>query len=102
MFKQGDRSDKYNYRLISILPSVSKVIERFGHFQLYGHLIITQNNLLFDKQFALDNVATTATAFCQFTDDLPVVCAADWCEEIAQGIRRCLSGIVLHRCQIDG
>lgn len=60
---------------------MSKVIERFGHFQLYGHLIITQNNLLFDKQFALDNVATTATAFCQFTDDLPVVCAADWCEE---------------------
>ena len=32
---------------------------------------------------------------------LPVVCAADWREGIAQGIRLCLRGIVL-RSQIDG
>ena len=56
---------------------MSKVIERFVHFQLYGHLIITQNNLLFDKQFVFRQRGSTATAFCQFTHDLPVVCAAD-------------------------
>ena len=81
---------------------MSKVIERFVHFQLYGYLIITQNNLLFDKQLVFRQRRSTATAFCQFTHDLPVVCAADWHEGIAQGIRRCLSGIVLHRSQIDG
>lgn len=82
---------------------MSKVIEGFVHFQLYGYSIIAQNNLLFDKQLVFrQRRSTSATAFCQFTHDLPVVCAADWHEGIAQGIRRCLSGIVLHRSQIDG
>ena len=31
LFKEGDRCDKDNYRLISILPTASKVIERFEH-----------------------------------------------------------------------
>ena len=40
------------------------------HFQLYVHLIKTQNNSLFDKQFGFRQRRSTATAFCQVTDDL--------------------------------
>ena len=56
------------HRLISILPTVSKVIERFVHIQLYGHL--TQNKLPFDNQFGFRQRRSTATALCRFTDDL--------------------------------
>ena len=68
LFKKGDKHDRDNYRPISILPSVSKVIERLVHLQLYGHL--TQNKLLFDNQFGFRQRRSTATALCRFTDDL--------------------------------
>ena len=52
LFKQGDKTDKDNYRPISILSTVSKVIERAVHSQLYGYL--DSNNLLAVNQLALD------------------------------------------------
>ena len=42
LFKQGDRIDKDNYRPIFILPTVSKVIERAVHSQLYDFLDINK------------------------------------------------------------
>ena len=68
LFKKGDKHDRDNYRPISILPSVPKVIERLVHLQLYGHL--TQNKLLFDNQFGFRQRRSTATALYRFTDDL--------------------------------
>ena len=38
LFKQGDRTNMDNYRPISVLPTVSKVIERAAHMQLYDFL----------------------------------------------------------------
>ena len=38
IFKSGDRSDVGNYRPISILPIVSKIIERAVHNQLYAYI----------------------------------------------------------------
>ena len=43
LFKQGDKTDKDNYCPISILPTVSKVIERAVHSQLYGYLEVLSN-----------------------------------------------------------
>ena len=41
LHKDGDRSDPNNYRPISVLPVVSKLLERLAHDQLYGFLTRT-------------------------------------------------------------
>ena len=38
LFKSGDKTYKDNYRLISILPTISKIIERSAHCQLSKYL----------------------------------------------------------------
>ena len=38
VFKQGDRTDLDNYRLISIIPVVAKVFERIIYDQIYAPL----------------------------------------------------------------
>ena len=68
LFKQGDKTDKDNYRPISILPTVSKVIERAVHSQLYGYL--DSNNLLAVNQFGFRRARSTALALTQFTDEV--------------------------------
>ena len=68
LFKQGDRTGKDNYRPISILPTVSKVIERAVHSQLYDYL--DSNNLLTVNQFGFRRARSTALALTQFTDEV--------------------------------
>ncbi|KAI8518827.1 hypothetical protein Bbelb_020840 [Branchiostoma belcheri] len=46
--KAGDRALPNNYRPVSILPTVSKILERAVHTQLYDYL--TENNILSDRQ----------------------------------------------------
>ena len=46
--KKGPKIDQENYRPVSILPVISKFIERLVHNQLYDHLV--QNNLLCMQQ----------------------------------------------------
>ena len=58
LFKQGDKTDKDNYRPISILPTVSKVIERAFHSQLCGNL--ESNNLLAVHQFGFRRARSIA------------------------------------------
>ena len=43
LFKQGERFDLNNYRPISVIPIIAKVLERIVYNQLYGYL--TVNNL---------------------------------------------------------
>ena len=47
LFKAGDRTDCNNYRPITVLPTISKILERAVHIQLYGYLseskLLTQN-----------------------------------------------------------
>ena len=38
LYKEGDRSSASNYRPISVLPVVSKIMERIVHNQVYEHL----------------------------------------------------------------
>ena len=68
LFKQGDKTDKDNYRPISILPTVSKVIERAVYSQLYDYL--DSNNLLAVNQFGFRRARSTALALTQFTDEV--------------------------------
>ena len=68
LFKKGDKTDKDNYRPISILPTVSKVIERAVHSQVYGYL--DSNNLLAVSQFCFRRARSTALAVTQFTNEV--------------------------------
>ena len=55
-----------NYRPISILPVLSKVIERVVHEQLYNYL--EENKLLSDKQFGFRRRSSTQHAVTHFSD----------------------------------
>ena len=68
LHKKGDKQDPSNYRPISILPTLSKILERAVHTQFYGCL--TENNLVSTKQFGFRPKSSTATASGQFIDQL--------------------------------
>ena len=38
IFKNGDRDDRSNYRLISVLPVLSRLFEELAYDHLYNHL----------------------------------------------------------------
>jgi hypothetical protein len=48
-FKTADRTNTSHYRPISILPTLSKILEKVIHLQLYQHLVT--NEILSNKQF---------------------------------------------------
>ena len=68
LFKSGDRTNATNYRPISILPTLSKILERVIHSQLYEHL--ASNNLLSNKQLGFRPKRSTATALTGFADEI--------------------------------
>ena len=47
LFKKGSKQDPSNYRPISVLPTISKLLEKTVHMQLYSYLC--DNNLLSQK-----------------------------------------------------
>ena len=66
LFKNGSRTDTDNYRPISILPVMSKTLERVVHKQLMEHL--ERNSLLFKHQFGFRSKRSTELAVALFTD----------------------------------
>ena len=60
LFKDGKRKLPGNYRPISVLPAISKVMERILHTQLYEYL--TANNLLSEHQYGFRKFHSTASA----------------------------------------
>ena len=60
IFKSGDKSNVSNYRPISVVPIISKIIERYVHNQLYAYLC--SRNILSDAQSSFrTNYSTTTT-----------------------------------------
>ena len=57
VFKKDDRTDKANYRLIIILPKLSKVLERCLYNQLYP---------FFEKVLAISNADSKKNQQCGF------------------------------------
>ena len=68
LFKDGDKSLKDNYRPISILPTISKIIERSAHITLSSFL--EENRLLSQSQFGFRLKRSTSTALIAFTDQV--------------------------------
>ena len=60
LFKAGKSDNMDNYRPVSILPAVSKILERAVHIQLYN--FFADNNLLNPYQSGFRKRHSTETA----------------------------------------
>ena len=85
--KKGDTSDLNNYRPISILPTISKVVEKIAHQQLYKYL--TERFILNKAQFGFRPGHSTTAALASMTDT--------WFEAIDNGQLVCAIFLDLRR-----
>ena len=67
LYKNGQRNLPGNYRPISVLPVISKIMERILYDQLYNYL--TKFGLLSDSEFGFRKFHSTATALLDCTND---------------------------------
>ena len=66
IYKSGPKSDPNNYRPISILPTISKIIERHVATQLFDYL--KQHNLLYANQSGFREYHSCCTALLKLID----------------------------------
>ena len=68
LHKKDDRTIVSNYRPISLLPTMSKIIERVMHSQLYAFL--NENNLITEQQYGFRSNHSTDLATLKLTDTI--------------------------------
>ena len=68
LFKFGSKTDVDNYRSISLLPILSKVLEKI----MYNRLIrfLDKNDILFEKQFGFRSKHSTVDALTEITENI--------------------------------
>jgi len=77
--KDGDRTNPSNYRPISLLSIVSKMLERHVHYLITEHL--SSNHPLANTQWGFQSGKSTATALLTTT--------YDWLKELEAGKEVC-------------
>ena len=84
IFKSGNPSDPTNFRPISLVPVIMKVVEHIVQQQMYHYL--QQNHLLASSQHGFRSRHSTETALLSVTDrilaatdrgDIPIMCLLD-------------------------
>ena len=68
LFKENETELVSNYRPISILPVFSKLLERIMYNKIYSH--VTNNHLLYTKQFGFQKQCSTEYAILQLTKEI--------------------------------
>lgn len=68
IYKTKDKMQLTNYRPISLLPSISKILEKVVHKRVSKFL--ETNNILFDNQFGFRQNRSTIDAITKFTTDI--------------------------------
>ena len=66
LFKSSDRCNANNFRPVAILPTVSKILKKAAHRQIYNYLV--RENILTPKQFGFHPKLSTRIALAHFTD----------------------------------
>ena len=67
-YKKRDKSECSNYRLISLLPNISKIIEKAMYTRIYNFL--EKYNCLYKKQFGFRNSHSTDHALISITEKI--------------------------------
>ena len=65
---KGEKTIMSNYRPISLLPALSKLLERIIYNRIYNHVIA--NKILFEKQFGFQKNMSTDYAVCELSNSL--------------------------------
>ena len=68
VFKKGDRNQCNNYRPISILPCISKILERIAYNQLYTFLM--KHNIILPSQYGFRKNHSTDLAILDLHDKI--------------------------------
>ena len=68
IYKKEDPHITDNYRPISLLPVISKVLEKVVFLQVYDYFV--ENNLLYDSQYGFRKLHSTEYAALEFTDKI--------------------------------
>ena len=68
LFKSGDPTSSNNYRPITILPTLSKIIERIVHLQM--HTFLQEHHLIASEQFGFRSKLSTNVTLAQFTEQI--------------------------------
>ena len=79
VYKEGGGDDPNNYRPISVLPVISKLIERIVLDQFYEYLIVS--DLLADTQSGFKLLHSTQTALLEATNECMVLKHRQWCHK---------------------
>ena len=66
--EKGDRCHAFNYRPITVQPTISKILEKAVHIQLYAYL--ENNEIITSKQFGFRPKLSTGTALAHLTDNI--------------------------------
>ena len=72
VFKKGDKSEVNNYRPISLISNISKIIEKLIHRRLNSFL--EQNNIFYPSQFGFRDRHSTSHALIEITDKIMKDC----------------------------
>ena len=72
VFKKGDNLDYNNYRPISLISNIGKLIEKIVRKRLYSFL--KKNYLLFEQQYGFRNKLSTNHALIDITNRIQEAC----------------------------
>ena len=72
VLEKGDRQDYNNYRPISLISNLSKLIEKLAHKRLYNFL--EKYSLLFEKQYGFRMKMSTNHALIEITNKIQEAC----------------------------
>ena len=71
-FKKGDKSQCNNYRPISLISNLSKIIEKIVYKRLYSFL--EEKEILYKQQFGFRNNHSTTHALLSITEEIREAC----------------------------
>ena len=99
IYKSGDRSECNNYRPISVLCGVSKIVERHVHDALYKYL--TEHNLLFTAQSGFRPGHSCETALLRMMDLWIAAMDRDEVNDVIMLDLRKAFDLISHECLLE-